>query len=310
MAEPVNVRQARAFLASYLGVEPSEVALIGEGAWSRCFGFRRGDEELVVRFGRHEEDFRKDQRAVIYATPDLPVPEVLDVGPAFDGYFAISRRAHGVPLESLSATEWLAIVPAVVSALEALRMADLSTTSGFGGWGLDGRGSSPSWSSCLLAVGEDPPDRRTHGWRERLAASPVGDAAFTWGFELLKHVVSDSAPRCLLHRDLINRNVLVDDSRIAAVFDWGCSIYGDHLYDLAWFEFWAPWTPQLDVRHLRSELERRWREVGYAPADKASRLTACYLHIGLDHLAYNAYLGDGSAVAATAARMRALAAGD
>ena len=54
-AERVNVRQAQAFLASYLDTEPSEVALIGEGAWSRCFGFRRGDEEeeLVIRFGNY-----------------------------------------------------------------------------------------------------------------------------------------------------------------------------------------------------------------------------------------------------------------
>jgi hypothetical protein len=84
------------------------------------------------------------------------------------------------------------------------------------------------------------------------------------------------------------------------------TLYGDHLYDLAWFEFWAPWHPGLNVAYLRSELERRWHEVGYAPADKEARLIACYLHIGLDHLAYNAYRGDWSALAATAERLRTL----
>ena len=310
-AERVNVRQAQAFLASYLDTEPSEVALIGEGAWSRCFGFRRGDEELVIRFGNYVDDFRKDQLASAYATPDLPIPEVLAVGQAFDCYFAISRRAHGVPLESLSSAKWLAVVPSVVSALEAMRTTDLSATSGFGGWGAVGQAPRASWSSHLLSVGEDTPNHRTHGWRERLSASPSGDAAFTWGFELLRNVANDSVPRCLVHCDLINRNVLVlvGDDRISAVFDWGCSLYGDHLYDLAWFEFWAPWLPQLNMRHLKSEVERRWRDVGYAPEDKESRLMACYLHIGLDHLAYNAYLGDWSTLAATAERMRTLVAG-
>ena len=219
------------------------------------------------------------------------------------------RRAHGVPLESLSAPQWLAIVPSVVSALEAMRTTDLSSTSGFGGWGAEGRASCASWSDHLLTVGEDTPERRTHGWRKRLAASPSGEAAFTWGFDLLERVASDAVPRCLVHCDLINRNVLVDDNRITAVFDWGCSLYGDHLYDLAWFEFWAPWTPHLDMHYLRSELEQRWREVGYAPADKESRLMSCYLHIGLDHLAYNAHLGDWSTLAATAERMRTLVTG-
>jgi hygromycin-B 4-O-kinase len=125
---------------------------------------------------------------------------------------------------------------------------------------------------------------------------------------LLKKVANDSVPRCLVHCDLINRNVLVNDDTIAGVFDWGCSLYGDHLYDLAWFEFWAPWYPRLNMQYLRSEIERRWREVGYTPEDKEVRLIACYLHIGLDHLAYNAHLGDWPAVSATAERMRTLVA--
>ena len=95
--EFVNLSQARAFLASYLDAEPSEVALIGEGAWSRCFGFQRGDEELVIRFGNYLDDFRKDQLASAYAAPDLPIPQVLDVGIAFDGYYAISTTGTRRP---------------------------------------------------------------------------------------------------------------------------------------------------------------------------------------------------------------------
>ena len=280
--------------------------LVGEGAWSRCFGFRRDNADLVIRFGHHVDDFRKDQLAYAYTTPDLPIPEVLEIGEAFDGYYAISTRAHGVPLESLSATQWLAVVPSVVSALEAMRLADLSSTSGVGGWGVGGKASHLSWSSHLLAVGDDTAHQRIHGWRGRLAASPENEAAFTWGFDLLQQVVNDSIPICLVHGDLINRNVLVNGDRISGVFDWGCSRYGDHLYDLAWFEFWAPWVPNLDIQYLKSEIERKWREVGYAPEDKESRLMACYLHIGLDHLVYNAYLGDLATLSATAARMRTL----
>ena len=305
----VTASQAHAFLAGYLDTEPCAVELIGEGAWSRCFGFRRGDEELVIRFGNYVDDFRKDEIAAAYATPDLPVPAVLAIGKAFAGYFAISTRAYGVPLECLSSAQWLATIPSIVSALEALRTTDLSATAGFGGWGADGRAQHATWSSHLLAVGADTPPQRTHGWRARLATSPVGDATFTWGYELLKQVVSDSIPRCLVHCDLMNRNVLVRDDKISAVFDWGCSLYGDHLYDLAWFEFWAPWTPQLDIQHLKVEMLRRWQDVGYAPEDKEARLMACYLHIGLDHLAYNAYRSDWATLLATAERMRTLMAG-
>jgi hypothetical protein len=46
--------------------------------------------------------------------------------------------------------------------------------------------------------------------------------------------------------------------------------------------------------------------VGYWPPNLAARLSACSLHIGLDHLAYNAFRGDWQTLEATAARMREL----
>jgi len=306
----VDIKQAQTFLATHLGTAPSEVSLIGAGAWSQCFGFRRGNEDLVIRFGKYVDDFAKDRRAYMYASPELPIPQVLDIGPAFDGYYAISTRVYGVPLESLDEAQWLAIVPAVGSILEAMRTIDLSSCSGFGGWGTDGNAAHHSWSSRLLSARDDTPDQRGHGWRKRLSASPQGEAAFVWGFDLLQDVVDDAVPRCLLHCDLINRNVLVIKNKITGVFDWGCSVYGDHLYDLAWFEFWAPWFPKLNMQTLRSELERRWAEIGYAPENKEMRLVACYLHIGLEHLAYNAYLGDKSGLSATAERMRTIVTGN
>ncbi len=305
----IDVQQARSFLTGHLGVEPVQVVQLGEGAWSRCFGFSCDGQALVIRFGKYVDDFQKDQLAHTYATPDLPIPQVLEIGPAADGYYAISRRVYGLPLEEVSAEQWMALVPAVVAALEALRTADLTATVGFGGWGADGNAGHSGWASRLLSADQDTPDQRGHGWHERLARSPHGAAAFEWGFDLLKKVVDDAVPRCLLHCDLMNRNVLVDGDQITGVLDWGCSVYGDHLYDLAWFEFWAPWHPQLNVAYLRLSLEQRWMEKGYTPENQDARLLASYLHIGLEHLAYHARLEDWAILAAIAERMRALAGG-
>lgn len=305
-AKTVTLEQAQLFLSRHLNLKATEVALVGEGAWSRCFGFRQADEELVIRFGDYVDDFENDRRAYTFKRPGLPIPHVRAIGRAFGGYYAISTRAHGIPLEQVEAEEWLALTPAIVAALESLRLTDISASQGFGGWGRDGHAPFKRWSDHLLTVNIDTPERRTYGWRKRLATVPEGDAAFTWGYDLLQQVVSDRVPRNLLHCDLINRNVLVHNEQISAVFDWGCSIYGDHLYELAWFEFWAPWLPKLNIPHLRSALEQRWREIGYAPENSEERLIACYLHIGLDHLAYNAYTGNWESLLKTAEQMHAL----
>jgi hygromycin-B 4-O-kinase len=225
--EKITISQAQAFLANYLGVEPSQVTLLGEGAWSRCFGFCRGDEELAIRFGQYVADFGKDQLAYSYATPDLPIPKLLDMGPAFAGYYAISERVHGVPLESLGPAQWTAVVPALVSALEAMRLTDLSATVGFGGRGGESKVPHAGWSDHLLTVGDDVPTQRTHGWRDRLVAFPQAEALFSRGFELLQSLAVHSAPRCLVHGDLLNANALVHEGRISGIFDWGCSVLRD-----------------------------------------------------------------------------------
>ncbi len=305
----LSSQQAHAFLTDALGLAVTNVEQIGEGAWSRCFGFRQGDQDLAIRFGNYVDDFQKDQLAHRYATAALSIPAVLDIGDAFGGYYAISTRAHGVTLESVDASQWRALVPAVVGAMEAMRTADLSVTTGMGGWGLGEKAPFDRWSQHLLTVADDGPDRRTYGWRQKLATAPEDDATFTWGYQLLQELATDDVPRSLLHCDLINRNVLVEGDHLTGVFDWGCSLYGDHLYELAWFEFWAPWTPNLDIPYLRAALAQRWQDLGYVPHNKEARLAACYLHIGLDHLAYNAHLQDWATLRATAEQMRTLVCG-
>ncbi|NTU84390.1 MAG: phosphotransferase [Chloroflexales bacterium] len=302
----IDAATAQRFLAEQFDSSAMDVRPAGEGAWSRAFSFRRRTDALIVRFGSHGDDFEKDRYAYRYRAPGLPVPEVLAVGPAPGGFYAISRRVRGTPLEMVSTDQWHEALPSVVALLEALRLADMAGTSGFGGWDGSGLALRGRWSEHLLAVGDDSPSQRTHGWRARLAASTAGQAVFDRGFARLYQVLDDTAPRSLIHADLLNRNVLVEGGAVSGVFDWGCAAYGDHLYDLAWFAFWAPWHPNLSLLLLRAALERRWREVDYWPHNLEARLTACYLHIGLDHLAYNAYRGDWQALEATAARMRAL----
>ncbi len=305
-SKDVTAAQAGVFLSEHLASPVADVAFIGAGAWSRCFAFWRGGADLVARFGSHLEDFDKDHRAAGFAREGLPIPQVLEVGRAFDGHFAISTRVHGEPLESVDAAAWRALVPSLATAMEAMRTLDLASSRGFGQWGADGDAAAESWSAYLLGAGSDAPEKRTHGWRSLLARSAVGEATFVRGLSILQGLDIDDAPRSLVHADLINRNVLVADGRVAGIFDWGCSLYGDHLYELAWFEFWSPWHPNLDVGLLRTELERRWAASGYVPVNREQRMMACYLHIGLDHLGYNAFIGDETNLLATADRMRSL----
>src|SRR5207302_3963077 len=138
------------------------------------FHDRARERDFIVRFSQLDEDFLKDQRAMGYASTNLPVPRILEIGEAFGGFYAISERAFGEILEERDEASMRRVLPSLLAMLDAAREVDLSSAEGFGGWRGDGRGPHPSWRAALLGVALDTPALRTHGWRTRLAASESG----------------------------------------------------------------------------------------------------------------------------------------
>lgn len=145
----------------------------------------------------------------------------------------------------------------------------------------------PSWRDTLLAIDDDHVGTRAEGWRTTIERSPAAVEAFASGVAAITELDLGDIERTLTHGDLVNFNVHVVDGRITGIFDWGCLRWGDHLYDLAWFDFWSPWHPQLDIALLRAELDRRWDDAGHTIDRRTDRERACLTHIGLDHLIYN-----------------------
>lgn len=288
--ESVNAAQAQAFLISRFGPGIRDVARIGYGEWSQAYAYRHDDGEYVARFGLFAEDFTKDRRAAQYGSPALPIPMVSEIGAAFGGAYAISERAFGGFIDDLDGAGMRAVLPSLFAALDAARQVDLTATEGYGGWDADGVAPRESWRAALLAVADDESADRIVGWRERMTRSAVANRAFQEGLDrlhsLLPYVSED---RHLIHSDLLHFNVLVAGDRISAVVDWGCSLYGDFLYDIAWIVFWAPWYPAWRGIDFKGESARHFREIGLDVPHFEERLRCYQLHIGLDSLKYNAF---------------------
>jgi hygromycin-B 4-O-kinase len=288
-----TVAEARAFLVERLGGDVRNLSRLGHGEWSKAYAFDRADGEYVARFSAFEDDFLKDRRAAGFASAALPIPAVVDVGTAFDGFYAISARAPGGFLDALDRSDLEAVLPALFGALDAARGVDLSGATGYGTWSADGTAPHPSWRDALLDVANDRPTLRTHGWRERLANSPTGAAPFEAAFGRLRDLVTVCPEqRHLVHADLLNYNVLVQMPRVSAVIDWGCSLYGDFLYDIAWLAFWAPWYPAWAGVDFVDQAARHYAAIGLDVPDFEDRLRCYEVHIGLDSQAYNAFKGE------------------
>ena len=321
---PVELAEVAIHLGA-LGYVPTNLAPVGAGHWSVCFGFVAAGRPLVIRYGHHREDFDLDRAANRFDRPGLPIPEVLDIGRAFSDrdlggdrsgcWYAISERVDGSPLEKINAERWDRLVPSIVTSLEAMRTATLPHGVGWGSWTSiddDGTpiGSHRTWRDYLLAIVDEPNDGRIAGWKDNLAGNKARSADFSWGLDLLDDLVDDSLSAAVVkgvtHQDMLNRNVNVIDDQISGLFDWGCAAYADHLYEFSLFEFWNPWHPELDIGRLRAELEAAWARSGYTPERVEERLRVCHLHNGLVHLMYGAYLQNWDTLIRTASRMRTL----
>jgi aminoglycoside phosphotransferase (APT) family kinase protein len=172
-------------------------------------------------------------------------------------------------------------------------------------------GPGGRWGAQLLAALEDRPDERVSGWTATLAAFPDLDELFGEAKARFVEMLALCPTRGnLIHSDLLNRNVLVAENarELTAVFDWSCQRRGDFLYDVAWLTFWAPWHPGLAAVDIRTEARKHYDAIGVSVPGFDQRL-ACYeLHIGLEHLAYNAFTHDYAELRAAGRRLRAVVA--
>lgn len=287
-------------LCAVLDAPITDVEPLAGGHWSKAFGFRAGGRDLVARFGAHVADFHRDRAAVQFGGPDMPVPEVLQIGEAFGGYYCVSERMFGEMIDDLPAERMQPIVPGVLRLMDVLRGVDLQR------WIADLQIKATPWREQLLKV--DQENERVHGWHDRLEGFPLGTEAYSLAWRYLnEHLDVCPDANALVHNDLFHQKVLVQGDRISGVLDWGNAMPGDFLYELALVDFYAPWFPSMEGIDWVREAREHYERIGLEVPNMDERLRCYWMHVGLDGMAYNAFREDWAAVEAAARRTLELA---
>lgn len=265
----------------------SAVEVVRGGAWSAVYRVVAGGRPLAVKLGRHRDDYERDALAATWRVPGAPVPTVREVGDAFGGSYAVLDWVDGDAFDGLPPARFARACDAVLRAYEALATMTPPGT-GFGIWvGPSGDAPHPTWTAFLTSVPARDDDR-LRGWRERLDRHPearrVFDAAQS---DLERLAASVCEERAVNHGDPLQGNIRIGpDDEITALLDWGVSVAGDPLYDLAMLLLCLPWQPSIDPARVRAEAVRR-----AGTTDVHERLLASMLHIGLSALQYQAFAG-------------------
>jgi aminoglycoside phosphotransferase (APT) family kinase protein len=298
--------QARGFLAGKYGAV-EELQPLGGGSWSSAYAFSHAGHALVVRFGPSKDWFEADRAALSFSSPELPVPEVLEVGDAFDGAYAISVRHYGTNLEDVRPDQSDVAGPMLASLLGALFRVPKSPDLPVGWHGRPPR-NGLSWRAWLCDRFADDPAQPVHGWRATLSAQSDLDRIFR-ACEARVRGLAGACPerRDLVHGDLLHANVLVteDASHPNAVFSWKNSVRGDFLFDTAWCTFCSIWYPgiaAIDLWHMIHQ-EPSIKDDADAWVDAPLRHHCYELGIGLGALGWNAWTGDAHTLQQTAAHL-------
>lgn len=289
----VSLGEAKQFLNNHLGSSVTRIELLNGGDWSAAYAYVLEDKEYVIRFAANREDFAKDQAIGQYASATLRVPKIVEIGEALRGYFAISERNHGIFLDDLDGEQMSRALPSLLTTLDEVRAIDLSKTQGYGWWEAKGVGNCATWKEFLTSGLDDKPSERTHGWRKKLESSSTGSDPFDKIRASLEILAVDMPnERHLIHNDLLYRNVLVENNEISVVIDWGNSMYGDFLYDIALLIYYWSWFTEWKDIDIKKTVVDHYASIGLEVPEIEKRLLCYQIHIGLDGLKYCAFTGN------------------
>lgn len=298
-----KIGQIADWLANRYDGAATELAPISGGFWSAAYTYRVGEDEFVLRFSDMPDGFASDAAAMQFTAPDLPIPEVIDVGEGLGHHYAISRRHYGRFVEDVSMEDADAVGGAIERLLAALRAVP-STPDNAVVWHEPDVTAGLTWRDFLRGGLIDKPDTIVSGWRKKLAENGRTDAAF----RACESRIEELLPYCperrdLVHGDLLHQNVLIseDATRVTAIFSWKCSVRGDFLFDIAWCTFWGRWHPGIAAADLW------WRTLNAPGLNETDLIDAplrhhCYeLQIAASHFGWNVWTGNDRELAAVAA---------
>lgn len=244
----------------------------------------------MIRFGPERSWYEADRMAMAFNGPDLPVPQIKEVGTIpTGGAYAISIRHHGRFLEDSPVERADVVGPTLTRLLVALSRVPTSPGTPVM-WHPEGA-PTPSWREFILGRLDDRRDSG-NGWRAALDADPELSALSAAVYDRGRPLVAACPERRdLIHGDLLHGNVLAspDRGRVEAVLSWKRSLRGDFLYDAAWCSVWGPvFYPGIAAIDPFSGLtdDPGLRADPSALVDAAVRHHCYEVHIGVIHLGW------------------------
>jgi len=255
----------------------SEIEPLAGGEMSQAYSFVSHGKDLVIRLFMESTSFEKDKYAAEHFMSSMvPIPKTLTIGKTDTLFYSITEKAKGKMFEDWDSQTRKSLTPKFMETLHAIHKTPIADR-GFGWWDTAGHAKYDSWQESLFAKREHVEEDFMKA--NKLSAPEKKDIELIYD-NLIKLIPHMPILHFLVHADYGGSNVMSDGEKITAVFDWGNSVYGDFLYDVAWLDFWWP------EENLKELFKTFYQKRKIDIQDFERRILCYQLHMGMGILGF------------------------
>lgn len=266
----IDSKEIVTFLKKKIDSNISKVDFLKGGEMSQACAFSTHKGNFVIRVNKDKHTYEKDKYAFDnFSSVDIPIPEILDIGRFNKNlFYAISTRAEGKTFDLLDKETASKLLPKLIKTLDEIHNIEIGEGK-YGYWDQSGKANISSWKEFML-----------HKEDKFVSAYPKDDFIQRVYQSIQSCEQYFSEDRCLVHGDYGFNNLVTDGENISGVLDWGESVYGDFLYDVAWLVFWPSEIPFMDI------FKEHYKKIGKKVDYYEERIRCYQLQIGLGAMAF------------------------
>jgi hygromycin-B 4-O-kinase len=205
------------------------------GRIKKVYFFQYKDKEYVIRFSDNDMEFKIEKYLQeTLREKKFPLPKLLYSGIYNNFYYAISEKVEGKPIHTLKEKELKASIESVMENLIKLHSIDIKAYEGYGWLDCNMKGTLNTFIGFLQSFFSKYQEGFWQGWYELFSESFLDYNIFNSLYKRMMELAKCcEEQRYLTHSEFHYSNIIINNSEIAGIIDWGKVSYCDYIFDIA-----------------------------------------------------------------------------
>jgi hygromycin-B 4-O-kinase len=203
------------------------------GKIKKVYFFECKNKSYVIRFSKDNKEFKfEEYLQETLEGKSFPLARLLHTGSLKNYYYAVSEKVQGAAINTLNESELKNAIPSIMEALTKLHSIDVAASQGYGWLDSNRNGSFNSFTEFLKGFFSNDQEGFWKGWYNLFESSFLDYELFN----LLYERMMNFAPYCegrryLTHTDCHYNNLIINNSKVTGIIDWGGVSYLDFIFD-------------------------------------------------------------------------------